>query len=116
MWLWLTLLGSGILLTEAMWWWRCHLLQTQLEERTRENKLLRAGYEQALAQAQTQFEALLNSIDQGLLLLEPGGRIQIANHAFHSLFRVDKELKGRTVIEVIRLPELPGLSQRLREE
>ena len=48
---------------------------------------------QAAAQIQSQQEAVLNSMAEGLLLLDGSGRIQLANRAFADLFGVSQNLR-----------------------
>ena len=74
---------------------------------------LRSEAAQAAARAQTQREALFHSMVEGLLLLDEGGRIQLANRAFLTLFPGSGDPRGRTLLEVSRHPALSDLIQRL---
>src|SRR3954465_11636264 len=60
-------------------------------------------------QIQTQQETLFNSMIEGLLLLDEDSRIQLANRAFMELFDVSADVRGRTVLEVVRQHELDKL-------
>jgi two-component system, OmpR family, phosphate regulon sensor histidine kinase PhoR len=62
---------------------------------------------------QTQQETLFNSMIEGLLLLDADGRIQLANRAFIKLFGVGAELRGKTVLEVVRQHELAELIEKV---
>jgi two-component system, OmpR family, phosphate regulon sensor histidine kinase PhoR len=64
-------------------------------------------------QLQTQQEALFNSMVEGVLLLDEHGRIQLANRAFANLFGVTNEVRGRTILEALRLHELAALVRSL---
>lgn len=66
------------------------------------------------AEASAQRAALINSMGEGVLLLDPEGRIQLFNPAFERLFRVGPEIHGRTVLEALHLHELNELVQRAR--
>ena len=46
---------------------------------------------------------------EGLLLLDEHGRIQLANRAFASLFSVTVDIRGRSLLEALRLHELAEL-------
>jgi len=68
------------------------------------------GRQQAQAlQIQTQQETLFNSMIEGLLLLDQDERIQLANRAFMELFGVSTDVRGKTVLEVVRQHELDKL-------
>ena len=62
---------------------------------------------------QTQQEVLFDSMVEGLLLLDERGRIQLANRAFAALFGVTVDIRGRTIIEALRLHELAALVSSL---
>jgi two-component system, OmpR family, phosphate regulon sensor histidine kinase PhoR len=64
-------------------------------------------------QIQTQQEVLFNSMVEGLLLLDERGRIQLANRAFATLFGVTVDIRGRTILEALRLHELVALVSSL---
>ena len=64
-------------------------------------------------QNQTQQEVLFNSMVEGLLLLDERGRIQLANRAFANLFGVTMDIRGRTLMEALRLHELAELVNSL---
>ena len=67
----------------------------------------------AALQIQTQQEVLFNSMVEGLLLLNEGGRIQLANRALASLFGVTIDICGRTLTEALHLHELAELVNSL---
>ena len=63
---------------------------------------------QIQAQAEQQ-AALFDSMIEGLLLLDAHNRIQLANRAFANLFGISADVRGKTVVEVLRLHELAAL-------
>jgi two-component system phosphate regulon sensor histidine kinase PhoR len=67
-------------------------------------------------QLESQQQALFNSMVEGLLLLDENSRIQIANRAFGNLFNVTEDIRGKTILEVLRLHELNNLVSRLPNE
>src|SRR4051812_33132957 len=110
----LTALACVSLLALHVWWrnkWKCleRSLQHHIEELNRQQK-------QAILQLQAQQDALLDSMAEGLLLLDGGGRIQLANRAFTKLFGLDANIRSRTIIEALRLHELAGLVDSLTVE
>ncbi len=68
---------------------------------------------QTALELQTQQEALFNSMVEGVLLLDEHDRIQLANRAFAGLFGTTTDLRGRTIIEALRLHELAALVSSL---
>jgi two-component system phosphate regulon sensor histidine kinase PhoR len=67
----------------------------------------------AALELQTQQEVIFNSMVEGLLLLDDAGRIQVANRAFTALFGITADIRGRTIIEALRLHELATLVSSL---
>ncbi len=89
-------------------WWRARFRQAQADAEKAVQKLQQAQ-EQASLQVQTQQEALFDSMAEGLLLLDEGGRVHLANRAFTRLFGVTTDIRSRTIMEALRLHELTEL-------
>ena len=53
---------------------------------------------------------------EGLLLLDRNRKIYLANRAFKNLFGIKTELRGKTVMEALRLHELAELVERVEDE
>jgi two-component system phosphate regulon sensor histidine kinase PhoR len=53
---------------------------------------------------------------EGLLLLDRSQKIYLANRAFKTLLGIKTELRGKTILEALRLHELDELVQRVRAE
>ena len=107
----LTLLAAGALVALHCWW-RERFRRVQEQARDEYEKLRRAQ-EQSSLQIQTQQEALFNSMAEGMLLLDPAGRIQLANQAFIRIFGVSSDIRSRTVMEALRLHEVVELVDAL---
>ena len=93
-------------------WWRGRFLRIQRASRT-QIEALQDEKRRAALQIQTQQEVLFDSIVEGVLLLDEQGRIQLANRAFASLFGVAVDIRGRTLMEALRLHELADLVKSL---
>jgi two-component system phosphate regulon sensor histidine kinase PhoR len=92
--------------------WRRKLLRSQADARIEIERLKEAHRESAV-QLRSQQEALFNSMIEGLLLLDQSGRIQMANHAFATLFDLQIDIRGKTILEALRLHELAELVESL---
>jgi two-component system phosphate regulon sensor histidine kinase PhoR len=77
---------------------------------------LQRRQQQTLTDANAQQQVLFNSMLEGLLLLDRHQRIYLANRAFKNLFRVKAELRGKTIVEALRVPELDALVKRVDTE
>jgi two-component system phosphate regulon sensor histidine kinase PhoR len=66
--------------------------------------------------AKAQQQVLFNSMIEGLLLLDRSQKIYLANRSFKHLFSLKAELRGKTVLEALRLHELDDLVRRVQAE
>ena len=71
-----------------------------------------AAHEQALAERQT----LFNSMAEGVMLLDNRGRVQLVNRSLERLFHLGIDIRGLTLMESIRLPELAELVEQVVQE
>ena len=104
-----------IALAALHFWWRARLQQEratwQAETSRREQR------EQAIAaDTHARQDALLDSMIEGVLVLDETGRVQFANHAFAQMFRSTGSLLGKTVIEAVRLHEVAELVECTNQE
>ena len=72
--------------------------------------------QQVTLDAQAQQQVLFNSMLEGLLLLDRNRKIHLANRAFKNLFGLKTELRGKTVVEALRIHELDDLVKRAEQE
>jgi two-component system phosphate regulon sensor histidine kinase PhoR len=91
---------------------RKQLRHAEQDARDRIEDLRERHQDQAL-NIQTRQETLFNSMIEGLLLLDANGRIQLANRAFIQLFGVAADVRGRTILEVLRQHELAELVEKV---
>ncbi len=98
-----------------------HLRHRQLLSRLQRKHLLdledlQRRQQQTLTDANAQQQVLFNSMLEGLLLLDRNQRIYLANRAFKHLFQLKAELRGKTILEALRVPELDALVQRVEND
>jgi two-component system phosphate regulon sensor histidine kinase PhoR len=62
-----------------------------------------------LARDRSRMEAILAGMLEGVIVLDPGGRVQLANRAARQLLRLDDLAIGRHYVETIRHPAITDL-------
>ena len=104
-----------IALVALHFWWRARLQQERARWQAETEK--RAEREQATAaDTHARQEALLDSMIEGVLVLDESGRVQFANRAFAQMFQTTGSLLGQTVIEALRLHEVAKIVERTSRE
>ena len=67
-------------------------------------------------QAKAERQTLFNSMGEGVVLLDRGGRIQLVNQSLEKQFGLSVDVRGQTLNEAFRRPELSQLLERLETE
>ena len=96
-------------------WWRAKFSTLQ-GRRTAEIETSQRRQQQTSVDAKAQQQILFNSMLEGLLLLDRTQKIYLANRAFKNLFSQKVELRGKTILEALRLHELDDLVKRVQAE
>jgi two-component system phosphate regulon sensor histidine kinase PhoR len=96
-------------------WWRAKFIAQQ-EQRAAEIESSHRKQQQTSLDAKAQQQVLFNSMLEGLLLLDRSRKIYLVNRAFKNLFGLKTELRGKTVVEALRLHELDELIRRVEAE
>jgi two-component system phosphate regulon sensor histidine kinase PhoR len=99
---------AAIVLVAREFFWRKRLNYAKEISRAEVQKL-KEFEKQTAQQTHTQQQALFNSMVEGLLLLDQAGRITLANHAFNRLFGITSDVRGKTIMETVRLHQLAEL-------
>jgi two-component system phosphate regulon sensor histidine kinase PhoR len=95
--------------------WRARFRAVECQ-RSAEIEDARRHQQQTSVDAKAQQQVLFNSMIEGLLLLDRSQKIYLANRSFKNLFSLKTELRGKTVLEALRLHELDDLVQRVQAE
>ncbi len=66
------------------------------------------------AQSQARLEALFDSMTEGVLLLDAGGRVELYNRSLERMCGITVGIRGLTVMESFRLPELVKLAEEVQ--
>jgi len=104
-----------IALVALNFWWR-QRFEALENRRTSEIESSKRRQQQTNVDAKAQQQVLFNSMIEGLLLLDRSQKIYLANRAFKNLFGLKMELRGKTILETLRLHELEELVKRVQAE
>ena len=96
-------------------WWRAKF-RAQAEQHAAEIEASRQRQQQTAVDAQAQQKILFDSMLEGLLLLDRNRKIYLANRTFKTLFNLKVEVRGKTIVEALRLHELDELLSRMDAE
>jgi two-component system phosphate regulon sensor histidine kinase PhoR len=96
-------------------WWRRRYAALE-GQRQADVEAAQRRQQQTSVDARAQQQVLFNSMIEGLLLLDRSQKIYLANRAFKTLFGLKIELRGKTILEALRLHELDELVQRVQAE
>jgi len=100
----------------AAWW---HVRRQRTEEaaqHARELAALRIKHAETLEAHQRRLETLLDSMLDGLVVLDATGRIALANRAAETLFGFSRQMIGGSLLEAVRHHEVAALAARLNTE
>ena len=114
MWPFLTIIAVAATVGIHLWW--RHKFLHQRRQVQAEMEELQRRHQQTTTDAKAQQQVLFNSMLEGLLLLDRNRRIYLANRAFKNLFGLKTELRGKTVMEALRVHELAALVERVESE
>lgn len=111
MWQFLTILLAVALLALHLWW-RRKLSHTEHALRGKAAGVTE-HYEDKLDREKTRNDALFDSMAEGFLVLDKTGRIRTTNRGFRELFGVEGDVRGKTLLDVLRSHELAEIVARL---
>src|SRR5437667_2057436 len=106
----------GVVFVHFWWKRRYEGARAEHQEQKKENAALQEQQQRARAQAQAEQQASFNSMVEGVLLLDGQERVRLVNQALEQLFGLSGDLRGRTMMEALRLHELQQLVNRVRAE
>ena len=106
----------GVVFVHFWWKRRYEGARAELREQMKQNAALQEQQQHARAQAQAEQQASFNSMVEGVLLLDGQERVRLVNQALEQLFGLSGDLRGRTMMEALRLHELQQLVNRVRAE
>jgi len=104
-----------VALVAIHFWWRRKFLYLERQSRFDVDALQERLQQHAL-DVQTQQSALFDSMIEGLLLLDVNNRVKLANRAFVDMFEITVDVRGKTILEVLRQHELTELLEKVARE
>src|SRR5687767_4910066 len=96
-----------------MWLRRIRALEKDLADSIREIDRLHDRQALSLERAETERQALFNSMVEGFLLVDRDGRVQTVNQALQNFFSLEGELRGGSILHVFRRNELAELWEKV---
>ena len=109
------IIAALIALAALHYWWRAKLRQERANWQARLTEQA-AQHHTTITEARTRQDALLDSMIEGVLVLDETGRVQFANSAFAEMFNTAGVLRGKTLIEAVRLHEVVEIVERTKSE
>ena len=108
----------GLLFVAAVVMWRRSVAKGKDERKRHERELkeLRAAHAAAIEEHRRRLQALLDSMIEGIVVLDPQKHVVLANRAAMELFGFQRPVEGRALIETVRHHEVAALATRLDTE
>src|SRR6185436_3173482 len=117
MWQAATILLSTAIVALVVWdWWQRGKLNRRIAELTATAEQRLQSYRQLEEHAKAERQTLFNSMGEGVILLDRHGRIQLVNQSLERQFGLSIDVRGHTLMEALRLPELATLMEKLQTE
>jgi two-component system phosphate regulon sensor histidine kinase PhoR len=113
-WFYVSIFQIIVIVALDSWWRRRLRAQSRMQATDMED--FQRKQQQHTLEAKAQQQVLFNSMLEGLLLLDRNRKIYLANRAFKNLFGLKIELRGKTIMEALRLHELAELVERVEAE
>jgi two-component system phosphate regulon sensor histidine kinase PhoR len=100
-----------------VWTWReRQALQRRCVALEDEVQRLRKEQSDSMAQSAVERAALLNSMTEGVLVLDSAGRVVLANPALIRQFEVRSPIVGQSILQALRLHQLQEIVERALEQ
>lgn len=116
MWPALIFVALVVVVLVSFWWRERQHRQEQIHAQQEYTARALQQQQEAYGRARAQQQALFNSMVEGVLLLDKEGRVQLVNQSLQRLFDLQADIRGQTILEAFRLPELSALAERLPQE
>ena len=107
-----------ILLAAAAWmaWWLRGRWLADRARHARETDELKQQHADDLHANAARMEAMLDSMIEGLIVLDAAGRVKLVNRAAERIFNFSRMMAGGTLLEAIRHHEIAAIAARVAAE
>ncbi len=102
--------------TLAAWIRQSRSLQSHIDRLERQLRESGESFQRELAHEHAGREVIFDCMIEGLVVLDPAGRIRLLNRAVQQLFNLTSDARGRTLLEALRRHELQELADRARSQ
>jgi two-component system phosphate regulon sensor histidine kinase PhoR len=117
MWIALTIfLAVALLALNERWRRRCRRLQETSTAQQEKLDVLAHEFEHGIAHQKAQLEVFFDSMVEGVLVLDSRQTVRRINPALHQIFQIHGDVKGLSLMEVLRRHELLDLVRRVERE
>jgi len=110
------LLSLTLVASHIFWRRRCELLQQKMEFVSRQKDRLEIRIQESIESENARVKAFVNSMSEGILVLDVNSRIQLANKALMTFFALNGPINGLSLVEVFRRHELQQLVRQASSE
>ena len=110
----ISLLAAGLLAFHFWHWRRTVGIQAELARARKAMSESEQRFRDAEFQARAQLQTLFNSMVEGVMLVDPAGRVQLVNQSLEHQFNLTLDVRGLTVLEALRRPALAALIEQLK--
>jgi two-component system phosphate regulon sensor histidine kinase PhoR len=97
-------------------WWLRSRRRAEAQRHQRETDELKQAHAATLHAHTARMEAMLDSMIEGLIVLDGRGRITLANRAAERIFGFSRMMAGGTLLEAIRHHEVAALAARVNAD
>src|SRR5687767_1848570 len=113
----LTALAVFSLVVLQLWWRRRYRAAEDLIcQQSRELATVEDAKKQLVLQELTKRQAIFDGMIEGVVLLGQDSRVEFINLTLRRLLGLTSDARGRTILEVVRKPEIKELMRRVTEE
>ncbi len=109
----IAIFAAGLAVVAGAAWRVDHVrLAEELSRLKRQETAAREEREEQLSAGAAEQQALFNSMIEGVLVLDVQGTVRLANEAFEELFNLRQDLRGRSLMEAVRLHDIQEVYDR----
>jgi two-component system phosphate regulon sensor histidine kinase PhoR len=110
------ILFAGLIALHLFWVRRNEAAQLKIAQLRKELQIIKDQQADLAAQNKLHQFAILNSVIEGVLVLDEEGKIQTVNKSLERMFRLDGDIRGQRLMEALGSHELVAVAERVAAE